>query len=119
MERIINSVFNKLGLGVKWKKHMISFYDDYNRKLGYEFEDEANKMIQIVRKNTMLPYVNLLTLFNQVLYCEKTNIEGACVECGVWKGGTVGLMALANLQYSNRRRDPHLFDAFEEICAPN
>lgn len=67
----------------------------------------------------MLPYVNLLTLFEQVLYCEKTNIEGAYVECGVWKGGAVGVMALVNLQYSNRRRDIHLFDAFEEICAPN
>lgn len=119
MKRIINSVFNKLGLEVKIKKHKVSFYGDYDRKLGYEFEEEANKMIKIVRKNTMLPYVNLLTLFEQVLYCEKTNIEGDYVECGVWKGGAVGLMACANLQYSNRRRDIHLFDAFEEICAPN
>jgi O-methyltransferase len=67
----------------------------------------------------MLPYVNLVTLYKQVLYCEKGKIEGDFVECGVWKGGAVGLMALANLKSGESRRKLHLFDAFEEICAPN
>ncbi|MBL0026761.1 MAG: hypothetical protein IPO98_18030 [Saprospiraceae bacterium] len=67
----------------------------------------------------MLTPLNLLTLFEQAVYCEKKNIEGAFVECGVWKGGAVGIMAKANLEYGNIRRQLHLFDAFDDICAPD
>ena len=37
------------------------------------------------------------------------------MECGVWKGGAVGMMALA----SDRTRRLHLFDSFTEICEPD
>jgi hypothetical protein len=97
----------------------ISFFNDYNRKLGYEFENDANEIIKTIRKFTMLPYVNLVTLYEQVLYCEKNNIRGAFVECGVWKGGATALMASANIKIGLERRNIHLFDAFEEICAPD
>lgn len=101
------------------KKSNITFYNDIDCNMGYEFEEEANKAIKIVRKNTMLPYQNLVTLYEQVMFCEKNRIDGDFVECGVWKGGAVGLMALCNLKYGSSRRKLHLFDAFEEICAPN
>jgi len=58
-------------------------------------------------------------LYQQVRYCEKNNIGGSFVECGVWKGGAVGLMALANLREGKTRRDLHLFDAFQDICEPD
>jgi hypothetical protein len=45
--------------------------------------------------------------------------RGSLVECGVWKGGAVGLMALANLKRGRERRDIHLFDAFDQICEPD
>jgi hypothetical protein len=67
----------------------------------------------------MLPPSRLISLYHQVEFCEKNNISGAYVECGVWKGGAVGLMALANLKNSQNRRDLHLFDAFDDICQPN
>jgi O-methyltransferase len=35
------------------------------------------------------------------------------------EGGAVGLMAGANKKLSLSRRHVHLFDSFEEICAPN
>ena len=65
----------------------ISFYNDIDKQIGYEFEVEANEAIKLVRKQTMLPYINLVTLYEQVLYCEKANVSGDIVECGVWKGG--------------------------------
>jgi O-methyltransferase len=61
----------------------------------------------------------LITLFQQAVFCEKNEIPGAFVECGVWKGGAVGLMALANLTYGKKRRDLHLFDSFQDICEPD
>jgi O-methyltransferase len=75
--------------------------------------------MQVVSFNTMLPYEPLVTLFEQVIYCEKNNIEGDFVECGTWKGGATGMMALATLKYGTSRRHLHLFDAFQEICQPD
>ena len=121
MKRLINKIFGIIGLKLIKVKRIkeIAFYGDVDRKIGYEFENEANESIKIVRQQTMLPYVNLVTLYEQVLFCDKSDINGDFVECGVWKGGAVGLMALAHVKHSIKRRKLHLFDAFEEICAPN
>ena len=86
---------------------------------GYFYEGEAFEAMQVVSSNTMLTYEPLITLFEQVVYCEKNNIEGDFVECGTWKGGATGMMALANLKYGKQRRQLHLFDAFQEICQPD
>ena len=86
---------------------------------GYDQEQEATRAIDIVRSHTMVSFEPLITLFQQVRHCEKNDIHGSYVECGVWKGGACGLMALANLQYGENRRDIHLFDAFQEICEPD
>jgi hypothetical protein len=87
--------------------------------LGYELEDEATECIQVIKKNTMLSKRGLVTLYQQVAYCETCQIPGSFVECGVWKGGAMGLMALANLRRAGQRRHLHLFDAFQEICEPD
>jgi hypothetical protein len=92
---------------------------DYDRNLGLRFENEANACIKIVRNHTMLPYTRLLTLYQQVVHCESNGVPGCFVECGVWKGGSVGLMALANLKRGPRRRDIHLFDVFDDIPEPD
>jgi hypothetical protein len=78
---------SRVGIG---RKAFPSFWNDYDKNLGYEFEQDANEIIRIVRRHTMLPYVDLLTLYEQVLFCEKNIIEGDYVECGVWKGGLLG-----------------------------
>ena len=119
----LNNVFARLGFKVvKVPPSTGNILKDRlsrNLKLGYFYEDEAFKNIQIISSNTMLTYKPLVTLFEQVLYVEKNNIPGVFVECGTWKGGASGMMALANLQYGSARRHLHLFDAFEEICQPD
>lgn len=97
----------------------LNFELDHSRKLGYDHEQEANESIKKIRAKTMLPYARLVTLYQAVLHCEKRGVGGDYVECGVWKGGAVGLMALANLAHGIRRRKIHLFDAFTDICQPN
>jgi O-methyltransferase len=86
---------------------------------GYDFEQEIREAIAVVRKNTMVSYEPLVTLFQQARHCEVNNVFGDYVECGIWKGGAVGLMALANLEYAQKRRPIHLFDIFNEICEPD
>lgn len=89
-----------------------------------EKEESANQVecrsaIKAVRANTMVPDSGLESLYDQACFCESTGIDGAFVECGVWKGGAVGMMALANLRHGKTRRDLHLFDIFDAICEPD
>jgi len=86
---------------------------------GYDLEPEAIAAIQLVRSHTMLTYPRLVTLYQQVVYCENHGIVGDFVECGTWKGGAVGIMALANLKWGTARRDIHLFDSFEGVPEPD
>lgn len=88
-------------------------------EIGYEGEAEARMNIERVRAKTMVAYVCLVSLWQQIRHCEENKIEGDYVECGVWKGGSVGLMALANLAYGARRRRIHMFDVFDDICEPD
>ena len=41
------------------------------------------------------------------------------MECGVWKGGAVGVMARANQIFGVQRRDLHLYDSFDDINPPD
>lgn len=67
----------------------------------------------------MVSFEKLVPLYQQVVYCERNDIRGAFVECGVWKGGCVGLMALANLRHGAEHRALHLFDSFCGIPEPD
>ena len=81
---------------------------------------EFDSARSVVAASTMLPTARLASLYDQVLHCERMSLEGSIVECGVWKGGAVGLAALA-LQHApgSPRRHLHLFDSFTDICAPD
>lgn len=85
------------------------------------YDDEA--MIQqatsLIEGYTMLPHTRLVSLADQISYCNTTGVEGAFVECGVWKGGAVALMAYVSKLTGGQNRSFHLFDAFQDICAPN
>lgn len=112
MKRAVRSLLDRLGL-------RRAPGAEAPRLLGYDFEEEALESIRVIRGHTMTTLPRLVTLYQQVRHCEATGIAGAYVECGVWKGGAIGLMALANLRHGASRRDLHLFDAFTEICEPD
>lgn len=118
IKKSINKILNKFGYIIS-KYYPKEYSQDFGYELGHDFEKEAAPLIKIVRKNSMLPLINLLTLFEQVRFCELNDIEGDYVECGVWKGGAIGLMALTNLMYGKKRRNLHLFDIFDAIGAPD
>lgn len=86
---------------------------------GYDGEETAREAVNRVRDKTMVSYNALLSLWAQIEFCERTQMPGAYVECGVWKGGVGGFMALANIAFGERRRPIHLFDAFDDICEPD
>jgi hypothetical protein len=90
-----------------------------NTSLSFTTIDQFASTYEIVKGNTMVPFENLASLFDQVEFLERNGIEGDFVECGVWKGGSVGVMASANMKFGNKRRALHLFDSFDDICEPD
>lgn len=56
-------------------------------------------------------------LYESVIYVNENNIEGAYVECGVYKGGSVMNMALTQLNYA-KLVHIYLYDTFEGMTPP-
>lgn len=85
---------------------------------GYSDEDCFQQMIKVVENNTMATYDGMVSLIDQVRFCEVNGISGAYVELGTWKGGCMGLLAQANLAFGKERRMLHGFDSFEGLPRP-
>lgn len=75
-------------------------------------------IIKAVQSETMTPPEALHMMLKSVEYVVENEIEGAIVECGVWRGGT--MMAVAKkLQRMNRIRPLYLYDTFDGMTAPS
>jgi O-methyltransferase len=57
-------------------------------------------------------------LCSAVRYIEQAQIEGAVVECGVWRGGSMMAVARTLMNCGRTDRDLYLFDTFEGMTEP-
>jgi hypothetical protein len=83
-----------------------------------DFHKEEIDTIREVRPFTMTSAERIYALIQAVRYVSANEIEGAIVECGVWKGGSVAAIARTLLQLQDVRRDLYLFDTFEGMSEP-
>jgi O-methyltransferase len=111
MKNSINALLNKIGL-------KIISTNNWRPKHEYEKIDLTNPIITEIRKNTMLKEWRLSNIKEVTEYLVSHNIKGDFVECGVWKGGSVALMA-HYLKEMSQERTLRLFDAFDDICEPD
>ena len=75
-------------------------------------------MNTLILKNTMLNKPKLDNIITTTTCILNNRIPGDFVECGVWKGGSVGLMA-ETLLNAGVLRNLWLFDSFDDICEPS
>lgn len=87
--------------------------------LNYDEETLAREALSLVEDYTMTSYERMATLWNQVRYLDRAGVAGCLVECGTWRGGASGMMALAHLASGNPTRQIHLFDSFEGLPEPD
>jgi O-methyltransferase len=66
---------------------------------------------------SMTGYARLASVHDLAMEVEGKGIPGAFVECGVWKGGSIGLMALVSKETGSNRKIV-LFDSFEGLPEP-
>jgi O-methyltransferase len=85
-----------------------------SRTFGYP---GAARLFKTVEPYTMVGLPRLLNAFELARCVETSDMRGAIVECGVFKGGCVGLMAKVSAD-AGAKRKVWLFDSFEGLPQP-
>ena len=89
-----------------------------NIKLNDFFNTEKLLLFKKVYPFTMSSYQRLSNVYELAESIEKNNIDGAFVECGVWKGGCIAIMAYIAKKFNSGRKI-WLFDSFEGLPEPS
>src|ERR1700677_103406 len=63
--------------------------------------------------HTLTSFKAMYAIYEAALYVAKAGIAGDFVECGVWKGGSSMIVALALLQLKSRHRNLYLYDTYQ------
>src|SRR4051812_23305076 len=77
------------------------------------------RIMQAVNGYTMLTIEAKISLVHTIDYVVDNKVPGAIVECGVWRGGSIMMMALALLAKGDTSREIWVFDTFEGMSAPS
>jgi len=89
------------------------------RALPRHYDEQSRQIIRAVRPRTMTSHEKLHALIVAVRHVVDQGIEGACVECGVWRGGSMQAIALTLLGRGVSDRELHLFDTFAGMPEPS
>jgi O-methyltransferase len=101
------------------------------RRLGYElhrtpsgeqfpvdFDEATVALCRSVRPYTMTSPERMFALRQATQYVVEASIPGAIVECGVWRGGSMLLVARTLVELDATDRDLYLFDTFTTMTRP-
>jgi hypothetical protein len=83
-----------------------------------DFSPEERADILAVRPYTMTSPERLVALSRGLDHLVQHGIEGDIVECGVWKGGSMLLVARKLARSGDTQRNLFLFDTFEGMSEP-
>lgn len=84
-----------------------------------DFDEQEIEIFHRVRPYTMTSKERVVSLIRAVTHIVRHGPQGAIVECGVWKGGSMMAVALALQQRGVVDRDLYLFDTFDGMPPPS
>jgi hypothetical protein len=83
-----------------------------------EFLPEDLDIVERVQGLTATGPGRVIGLVDAVRYVVGNRLEGAFVECGVWRGGSMMAVAWTLAELGDTSRDLYLFDTFEGMSEP-
>jgi hypothetical protein len=83
-----------------------------------DIDNDTRDIIDFVRPFTATSPERVAALCSAVRYVVRFSIDGAIVECGVWRGGSMMAVAKALQETNDTSRELYLFDTFEGMTAP-
>lgn len=87
-------------------------------RLAANYSKEELSIIQHIKAFTATGPGRIVGLVDAVKYITANRIEGAIVECGVWRGGSVMAALLTLIKCGDTSRSAYLYDTFEGMSAP-
>ena len=103
----------KLAVGWRWRLQYL-----IGTPIPSHFDDDLAATIRAVRRDTLTTAPRIAALCESVEYIADAGIEGALVECGVWRGGSMMAAALTLMRLGRADRDLYLFDTFTGMPEP-
>jgi O-methyltransferase len=92
----------------------------YHARTGVaDMEPEFIQIYERCRRYSMTSVERMYALFSAVKYIEQAQIEGDIVECGVWRGGSMMVVARTLMSLGSTWRDLFLFDTYEGLPRPD
>lgn len=73
---------------------------------------------EICKQETITSAERMYALYKSVEYLVRSNIKGDIVECGVWKGGSMKLIALSLIHFNDTDRKLYLYDTYNGMTEP-
>lgn len=83
-----------------------------------DFSTDEKSLFEFVQPYTMTSPERIKALSDAIKYLTENNVQGAFVECGVWKGGSILAMIKVLYDLKNTDREIYLFDTFEGMSEP-
>jgi hypothetical protein len=115
LSKIINYPLGLLGLKLsRVKKNAESITPSQDIDADKDFQ----KIYDKIKAFTMVDPERCYALYKAVQYIIRKDIKGGFAECGVWKGGSVMLVAYMLQKAGIRDRKIYLYDTFEGMAKP-
>ena len=83
-----------------------------------DLTEQEKKIVWASKPFTMTSRERMAALIKAVTYLTENGITGDVAECGVWRGGSMMIVALTLLAHGDTSRSLYLFDTFEGMSAP-
>jgi O-methyltransferase len=83
-----------------------------------DLSEAEQRIIATAKPFTMTSTERMAALINAVIYVTQNGIPGDIAECGVWRGGSMMIVAQTLLAHGDRSRSLYLFDTFEGMSSP-
>jgi len=116
----IEEVFAVNATREEWEKDHQRAASDYHQQSELRDMDPGFfPLLESCRRYSMVSVERMYALFKAVHYIEGANVEGDIVECGVWRGGSMMMVASTLLSLNRPDRDLYLFDTFEGLPRPD
>jgi O-methyltransferase len=112
IKRIANTIAGRIGYQIS-RKGFSSLPLEWREDLG------IRSIWTAVQPYTMTSAQRTAGLIQAVRYVTRNRIAGACVECGVWRGGSSMAVCLALLAEKAFDREVFLYDTFTGMSEPS